>query len=163
MATLATFLRRVNVGTFAAESETEQAWVEARDPFMLRPIPCEDVYFFCKKIDNSRVVRESDPRANRKALKTIGLFSLATLFLLGLLLPKALGVAAGYQLHSLQQERTHLMNEKSALELEEARLLSPQRLEELARSLEFADPAPGQVVHLNPKPDSAIAMMIHSK
>ena len=39
-----------------------------RDPFQLRALPQEDVFFYCKKIDNSRLVREPDPQGPRRLL-----------------------------------------------------------------------------------------------
>ena len=44
------------------------------------------------------------------------------------------GTFAGYQLQALKQERQRLMDERSTLEVEEAVLLSPERLEKLARA-----------------------------
>ena len=45
------------------------------------------------------------------------------------------------------------------LELVEAQLLSPQRLEKLAQGQNLVAPFPGQVVRLNAKGDSAVAMV----
>jgi hypothetical protein len=44
--------------------------------------------------------------------------------------------------------------------LEEARLLSPARLQELAEQRRFVPPAPGQVVRLNPKGDGSLALKL---
>ena len=38
------------------------------NPFQLRALPQEDVFFYCKKIDNSRLVREADPQVARRLL-----------------------------------------------------------------------------------------------
>ena len=38
----------------------------------LRALPQEDVFFFCKKIDNSRLVREPDPKARGTCWNAIG-------------------------------------------------------------------------------------------
>jgi hypothetical protein len=43
--------------------------------------------------------------------------------------------------------------------VEEAELLSPQRLEKLAQGQNLVAPLPGQVVRLNTKGDSAVAMV----
>jgi hypothetical protein len=140
-----------------------EIWNQEIDIYSLRPLPNEDVYFFAKRVDNSRLVRQADPRAGRKCWNAIGISSLAALVLLTLLLPNVLGMIAGYQIHSLEQQRAQLINQKSALELEEAGLLSPQRLEELARTLKFGDPAPGQVLFLNPAADGSLALNVRSK
>ena len=57
MATLPAFLRRMEAPA-RAESAPRPAAVRAeRDAFQLRPLPQEDVFFYCKRIDNSRLVR----------------------------------------------------------------------------------------------------------
>ena len=55
------------------------------------------------------------------------------------------------------------MAERASLDLEEARLLSPEKLEELAASQEFIDPAPDQVVYLPPPADGSLARVTNSK
>ena len=39
----------------------------AADDYKLRALPNEDVYFYFKKIDNARVVREADPTARARS------------------------------------------------------------------------------------------------
>lgn len=68
---------------------------------------------------------------------------------------------AGYQLQALKLERQRLMDERSTLEVEEAVLLSPERLEKLARAQKLLEPAPGQVVHLDPRADGSLALNFH--
>ena len=127
------------------------------DAFKLRALPNEDVYFFVKRIDNSRVVREADPGARRKSWKFLGGALASAAFLVGMLLPSAYGLMAGYQLHHLQAENQKLLNERATLELEEARLVSPERLQILAKD-KFVEPAQGQTIYLAPKNDSSLAM-----
>ena len=55
---------------------------------------------------------------------------------------------AGYKMEALRQERQRLELDRASLELEETKLLSPARLEELARMQRFVDPAPEAVVYL---------------
>jgi hypothetical protein len=158
MATVAAYFRRTAAQAIAPATSGE--WSQPVDTFRLRPLPSEDVYFFSKKIDNSRVVREADPVARRKAWKAgIKGFAAAALLIL-LLMPKALGMVAGYQVHLLAREHDKLINEKAVLELEEAKLLSPDRLEQLARELKLVNPDPKRVLTLNPKADSALALNV---
>ncbi len=49
---------------------------------------------------------------------------------------------AGYRMEALRQERQRLELDRASLELAETKLLSPARLEELARMQRFVDPAP---------------------
>ena len=62
MATLPAFLRRTELPVPGAAARAARKPVQARverDPFRLRALPQEDVFFYCKKIDNSRLVREA--------------------------------------------------------------------------------------------------------
>jgi cell division protein FtsL len=56
---------------------------------------------------------------------------------------------AGYKMEALRQERQRLELDRASLELEETKLLSPARLEQLARMQRFVDPAPEAVVYLD--------------
>ncbi len=127
--------------------------------FVVRAIPNEDIYLYRKEIDNSRVVREADPQARGAAWRLIVSGGIAVALLIGILLPGAYGKIAGYQIQSLKQEQQRLISAKSALELEEAKLLSPERLEELARAQQFVDPAPQKVVYLDGH-DGSLAMNV---
>jgi hypothetical protein len=111
----------------------------------------EDIYFFVKRIDNSRVVRAADPESRGTCWKLIGTAGLAVTLLIGVLLPSAYGLLAGYQIQSLRQEKLRLSNEEASLELKEAQLLSPERMEELARIQQFIDPPSQKLVYLDAK------------
>ena len=67
-----------------------------RDPFQLRALPHEDVYFYCKKIDNSRLVREADPRTRGACWSTIGLAVVILALLTGVLVPSAVNMVERY-------------------------------------------------------------------
>src|SRR5579863_4677680 len=161
MATLATYFRKDETVIYSEEaSAVEAARPVARpaDPYRLRALPNEDVYFFSKSIDNSRLLKQKDPRAAKECWSTIGAFAVLAVLLAGALAPSVGGTFAGYQLQALKQERQRLLDERSTLEVEEAALLSPERLDKLARAQRLLEPAPGQVVHLDPHADGALAM-----
>jgi len=76
-----------------------------------------------------------------------------------MLLPSGYRMMAGYQIEELKQEAQRLEQQKEELELAEARLLSPERLAELAKLQEFVDPEPGRIVHLGEQAaQTALAM-----
>jgi hypothetical protein len=133
------------------------------DVYLLREFPNEVVYFHRKAIDNSRIVREANPQERKRCWNVIGIACLVTLVLVGLLWPNVAGMLAGYEIETLKAQQQRLLADRTALEVEEAQLLSPERLAELARIQEFIDPAPGQVVYLNPKPDGSLALNIPAK
>ena len=79
--------------------------------------------------------------------------------LTSVLVPNVASTLAGYKLQALRVEQRQLLDEKRTLELQEAQLLSPERLEKLAEGQNLVAPFPGQVVRLNAKGDSAVAMV----
>jgi hypothetical protein len=133
------------------------------DPFRVRTFPNEDILLWVKPIDNSRVVRDSDPQLLEACWRFITVASVVVIVVVGLLLPNAYGMLSGYQIHKLEQERTKLLREREALELEESRLLSPKRLEELAEMQRYVDPPVDKVVYLPPQEDGSLAMNAGAK
>lgn len=123
----------------------------AQDPYRLRPLPNEDVYLYLKQFDNSGVVREADPVARRVAWKTIGAASVAAAFLIVMLLPGAYRLLAGYQIDRLKQSREQAVRELRTLEYEEEFQRRMPRMNELAKSKEFAPPTRDQVEFVQPK------------
>jgi cell division protein FtsL len=71
--------------------------------------------------------------------------------------PYVASTLAGYKLEALRSEERRLLDEHRNLDLQEAELLSPDRLDQIAREKHLTPPATGQVVHLDGK-DSAVAM-----
>ena len=155
MATLPAFFRKTSETGLPALSPIKPE----RDPFQLRALPQEDVFFHCKKIDNSRLVREPDPQARGACWSAIGAACFLLAVLTSVLVPSVASTLAGYRLQALRVEERQLLDEKRTLELDEAQLLSPQRLEKLAQGQNLVAPFPGQVVRLNAKGDSAVAMV----
>lgn len=156
MATLANIFTRFMEAGAAVETAPETR--ADHSDYRLRALPNEDVYFFVKRIDNSRVVREADPGARAKSWKFLGGACVSAALLIGMLLPSAYGLIASYQMHTLEQEHQRLVTERAALEMEEAKLVGPQRLEELAKQQQFIDPTPERVVYLPSKTDASLAM-----
>ena len=68
MATLATYFRKDDTVIYGEEAPVSARRRVARpaDPYRLRSLPNEDVYFFCKRIDNTRLLKEKDPGATRQ-------------------------------------------------------------------------------------------------
>src|SRR5262249_43471227 len=129
-----------------------------RDPFRLRPLPQEDVFFFCKQIDNSRLDREPDPKSRGVTWSTIGAACVAVVALASATFPALSSTLAGYKLEALRAEQRHLVEERRTLEFEEALALSPDRVRVLAHRHNLVPPVDGQVIHLNEN-DDAVAMV----
>src|SRR6185369_776020 len=120
MATLATVCSRIFTG------ETVRAAIGVHRTARAVPVRAfanEDIYLYVKRIDNSRVVRQTDPQAGGVCWKMIGSVGAAALLLIGVLLPSAYGLLAGYQLQSLKNEAKRLASQQASLEMQEAQLL----------------------------------------
>lgn len=157
MATLATFFRRFEAEA-APETGARPALRVEPDPYRLRALPNEDVFFYLKKIDNTRLVREADPKSRHQCWSAIGAACVAVALLTTIMMPAVGGTMAGYKIQELRAEEQRLLDERRVLDLEEARLLSPVHLQELAAQRQLVAPAPGQVIHLNPKGDGSLAL-----
>lgn len=156
MATLATFFKKSDA--FAVTAATPQISLAREDPFKLRALPNDDIYFYSKKIDNSRIVRQADPAARGECWSAVGAAGVLLMLGASLIAPHAASVLAGYKLESLKLERQTLLNEKRDLEVTEAGLLSPRRLNDLARAHSLTSPSPDQIIHLDtPSADKSFA------
>ena len=128
-------------------------------PFELRPLPFEDVFLYSKKIDNSRLVRQADPKSGRACWRAVGAAAVFVAMLTATLAPVAATKLAGYRLEQLRSEERRLLEERRMIQLEEAALLDPARLERLARDQKLAPPTPGQMVHLDNPEGDRVAMV----
>jgi len=158
MATIPEYLTRQTLAGVQAAERPEDRQPE-RDPFQLRALPFEDVYFRPKKMDNSKLVREADPSAGSACWRVIGAACLMLAFLGGVLAPSVANTVAGYKLESLKVESQKLADERRGLELQEAQLLSPERLDRLAQGQHLVTPSASQVVHLDNTGESKVAMV----
>ena len=105
--------------------------------------------YFRKTIDNSRLVKVEDPRRARE-MKHFGI-ALCCLFLLvmGYALQHFRAIEYGYKIESLRSERDGLVEMSRALQLEEASLRDPERIDVMARKLGLQSPQPGQVIRMD--------------
>jgi hypothetical protein len=158
MATLPIFFRKTDGGPQGPAPKPERVRAK-QDPFQLRPLPLDDVFFYSKQIDNGRLVREQDPRSGGRCWSAIGGACLALALLTGVLAPKAAYTLAGYRLEGLRAQERQLLDRRRAMELREAEMLSPQNLEQFAKDRNLVLPEPGQVVHLEPQGEGAFAMV----
>jgi len=151
MATLATFVNRfVGVRELTATDAPPAVWTRTESP-RLRPIANEDVYLFVKRIDNSSVVRAADPVARRARSRTVVTGFVAAMLVIAGLVPAAYNTMAGFTLEDLRQEQAKLKQQEAQLDLVQAKLLSYERLEKLAKSLKMVEPNPTQVQILEGK------------
>jgi hypothetical protein len=144
MATLATIWKRSN--TMAAVSSSG---IRESDPYAMRGLPNDNVFFYSKKIDNSRLVRQADPAASDECWSAVGAGALLLMLGVSIVAPHVAFVRAGYQLEAAKAERQTLLDQRRELEVREAGLLSPTRLNEIAKERNLTSPMSNQIVHLD--------------
>jgi hypothetical protein len=160
MATLPKVFRKVEAPEPTRTSpEVARRPALVRNPYALRALPQADVFFYCKKINNSRLVREPDPQARGACWSAIGVACVVLAGLTGVMAPTVANTLAGYKLEALRAEQRKMLDERRLLELQEAELLRPDRLERLAKGQNLVTPSSGQVIHLDSREDGAVAMV----
>ena len=162
MATLPAFLRK-NEASAGAPRGTDGAtggnrMRPVRDPFQLRALPHEHLFLYNKRIDNSRLVREADPKSRGACWSAIGTACVLAVLLTSAFAPSVATTISGYKLEALRIEERRLLDEHRGLDLQEAELLSQARLDQLARENNLVAPSSGQVFHLEGKPQGAVAL-----
>ena len=105
--------------------------------------------YFAKAIDNSRLVKVEDPRRNRE-MKQFGT-ALACLFILVFTYAwqHLRAIEYGYQIESAKRELNNLTEMNRALQLEDASLRDPERIDVMARRMGLVPPEPGQVMRMD--------------
>src|SRR5215831_14087064 len=115
-------------------------------------------FYFQKTIDNSRLIKVSDPQRRRE----IRIFSAAVAALFMVMMFYAWqhfsSIEYGYRIEAQKAERDRLTEVNRTLKLETASLRDPGRIDALARQMGLESPRPGQVIRLNPD-DAGTAIM----
>lgn len=111
-------------------------------------------FHFARHFDNSRLVKAPDPVRVRE----MRVFSAAVAVLFSLVMIYGLqhfyAIESSYRVESEKQILNQLREENRQLQLSEAELTQPGRIDEMARQLGLAQPAPGQVVYPSARPDA---------
>src|SRR5579871_5726680 len=114
MATMPVFFRRTEAPAYPEAKRPVPVRAE-RSPFELRALPQENVFFYCKKIDNSRLVREADPKSATSCWSAIGGACIVMSLFTGVLVPQLMGTLAGYKVEALRAEQRRLADERHNL------------------------------------------------
>ena len=114
-------------------------------PPVRKPVPGTPEIFFAKTIDNSRLVRETDPKRRREmvlfAIAVAVFFVLATVYVW----QHFSAIQYGYRIEELKKQRDAISEANRSLRLEEATLKDPERIDALARRMGLQLPTAGQV------------------
>lgn len=112
-----------------------------------------EIYFF-KPIDNSRLVAVADHRRNREMAQFFAAACVLFLLVMVYAWQHFSAVEYGYRIEAMKSQRDSLGELNRALQLEDASLRSPERIDALARQMGLVSPQAGQVQRLEPELDS---------
>jgi cell division protein FtsL len=118
-----------------------------------RPAIHTDPFYYSKQVDNSRVVKVADPVERRAQFKLVWVSLLLLAAVLAAACERFALICDGYRIEQLKSQREQLLEANRQLQVEEARLRDPGRIDQFARDrLGMSAPAPGQVVYLENPP-----------
>lgn len=147
------FRARMNKPVMAVAAVEEHA-----DEMALPGLPNDTVYFYSKRIDNSRLVRQADTHVKGE-WSAIGVACAAALVIGGVAIaPGVASVMDSYKIQDLKREQAQLLNERRKLEVQEEMLVNAARLDQLAGEHNLVRPAADQVIRLQPKNNHSFAM-----
>ena len=125
--------------------------VDSRTPVRRSVAGITPEFYFQKTIDNSRLVKVTDPQHRRE----IRIFSAAVAALFMVMMFYAWqhfsSIEYGYRIEAQKAERDRLVEANRTLTLEAASLRDPGRIDALARKMGLESTQPGQVIRLNPE------------
>ncbi len=117
--------------------------------------------FFAKHIDNSRLVKEDDPERRREVRS----FTIAMIvfFLLTMVYvwQHFSAIEVGYRVEAQKTQVEQLQEKNRQLELTEAQLSDPERIDRIAKQLGMESPQPGQVVRPDGMSGAAVMAQAH--
>ena len=132
--------------------------VDSRTPVRRSVAGITPEFYFQKTIDNSRLVKVSDPQRRRE----IRIFSAAVAALFMVMMFYAWqhfsSIEYGYKIEAQKSERDRVVEVNRTLKLEAASLRDPGRIDALARQMGLESTQPGQVIHLDPDETSSPIM-----
>lgn len=119
-----------------------EAWQDASQPRGMF-IGTPEIYF-AKRIDNSRVVRVSDPKRRREMISFGIVLTIVFMFAVVYVWQHFSSIEYGYRIEQLASQREGIAEANRALRLEEASLKDPERIDTMARQMGMQPPSPGQ-------------------
>lgn len=139
-----------------AASRVAARRTEGQD-YRLRAVPREDIHFFVKDVDNTRVARLSDHKDTACSFGVAGGSVLAAAVLIALLMPGGYSLLASRRMERLRAERDVLTNQLNQVRVREARMLSPQQLEKWENRM-FVEPTANATVFAPPAKATVAAL-----
>lgn len=128
------------------------------DPLALAGLPNDDVYFFSKRMDNSRLVRQADTQVKGEWSAIAGVCTAALMIGGMMIAPGVASVMDSIKIQDLKREQAQLRNDQRRLEVEKERLVNAARMDELASAHNLVRPGADQIIRLQPKNNHSFAM-----
>jgi hypothetical protein len=162
MATAASTFFRQPSAIFRGRREQPEATtavaVEDADQDILLGLPNDDVYFYTKSIDNSRLVRQPDTQVKGEWSAIAGVCATALLIGGMMIAPGVAGVLDSYKIQELKHEQDLLRIELRQVDVAEERMLNAPALDAMAPEHNLVRPGKDQVIRLQPKNERSFAM-----
>ncbi len=114
--------------------------------------------FFTKHIDNSRLVKEDDPERRREVRSLTFAMTLFFVLMMVYVWQHFSAIEVGYGVEAQKTQVEMLQEKNRQLELTEAQLSDPERIDRIAKQLGMESPQPGQVVRPDGLGGSAAVM-----
>jgi len=108
-------------------------------------------FYFQKSIDNSRLVKETDPQRRRETRTSSAAVAALFMVMMFYAWQHFSSIEYGYRIEAQKAERERLVEVNRTLTLEAASLRDPGRIDALARKMGLESTQPGQVIRLNPE------------
>ncbi len=102
--------------------------------------------FFTKYIDNSRIVKADDPERRKEMRSFTIAMSVLFLMVMTYVWQHFSSIETGYSIETQKLRVEHLREDNRQLQLSEAQLSDPDRIDRIAKQLGLDVPQPGQVV-----------------
>src|SRR5579871_3745807 len=111
------------IRTRSDQPKAHAAVIADADPMALAGIPNDDVYLYCKRIDNSRTVRQADSHATGEWSAIVGA-CVAAMMVAGMLIyPGVQSIRDSYKLQDLKREQAQLRDEIRKLDVQEEMMI----------------------------------------
>jgi cell division protein FtsL len=105
--------------------------------------------YFPKAIDNSRLVRVTDPARKREMAAFVAALAVLFFVFMAFCWQHYSAIEYGYRNEALRADRERLLEAQRQLTLQESSLRDPERIDLLAQEMGFRAPQANQVMHFD--------------
>jgi cell division protein FtsL len=112
--------------------------------------------FFAKHIDNSRIVKEDDPERRREMRSFTIVMTMFFALTMVYVWQHFSAIEVGYKVEAQKTQVEQLREQNRQLQLSQAQLSDPGRIDHIAKQLGLDEPLPGQVVRQDGSDGSSV-------